>query len=261
MATAPEIFNHNLETIERLYPRVRPKAGYQQSLTLLREAKRLEPRSRTKSGLMVGLGEEMHEVQQLLTDLRAHDVEIVTIGQYLRPVPQAPPPGALLDARRVRGAQTVRAGARVQPRGERAAGAQLVPRARTGGGGPRGVTSASLEYLWLGQLPYGDAWALQRHLAAARARGAIEDVLLLVEHPPVYTMGRNGSAAHVPAGPEHLRSLGAEYVEVDRGGSVTFHGTASWSPIPSSPSPASFRSPPTPGTVTSSPTSGRSRRR
>jgi lipoic acid synthetase len=64
---------------------VRPKAGYQQSLTLLQEAKRLEPRSRTKSGLMVGLGEEMDEVKQLLTDLRAHDVEIVTIGQYLRP--------------------------------------------------------------------------------------------------------------------------------------------------------------------------------
>jgi lipoic acid synthetase len=85
MATVPEIFNHNLETISRLYARVRPKAGYQQSLTLLKDAKRLEPRSRTKSGLMVGLGEEMDEVKQLLRDLRAHDVEIVTIGQYLRP--------------------------------------------------------------------------------------------------------------------------------------------------------------------------------
>ncbi|MEO8898672.1 MAG: lipoyl synthase [Candidatus Dormibacter sp.] len=85
MATVPEIFNHNLETIARLYARVRPKAGYQQSLTLLKQAKRLEPRSRTKSGLMVGLGEEMEEVKQLLTDLRSHDVEIITIGQYLRP--------------------------------------------------------------------------------------------------------------------------------------------------------------------------------
>jgi lipoic acid synthetase len=85
MAARPEIFNHNLETIARLYRRVRPKAGYQQSLTLLKEAKRLEPRSRTKSGLMVGLGEAMDEVKVLLADLRAHDVEIVTIGQYLRP--------------------------------------------------------------------------------------------------------------------------------------------------------------------------------
>ncbi len=85
MEAQPEIFNHNLETIERLYRRVRPKAGYQQSLNLLREAKRIQPRSRTKSGLMIGLGEEMDEVKVLLTDLREHDVEIVTIGQYLRP--------------------------------------------------------------------------------------------------------------------------------------------------------------------------------
>ncbi len=86
------------------------------------------------------------------------------------------------------------------------------------------MTADALEYLWLGRVPYADAWALQRHLAAARARGAIEDVVLLVEHAPVYTMGRNGSPAHVPSGAEHLLALGAEYVDVDRGGSVTFHG-------------------------------------
>lgn len=83
---------------------------------------------------------------------------------------------------------------------------------------------ATLEYLWLGRVRYGNAWALQRHLAAARARGDIDDLLLLVEHPPVYTMGRTGSPDHVPRGAGHLTSLGAEYVEVDRGGSVTFHG-------------------------------------
>ncbi len=86
------------------------------------------------------------------------------------------------------------------------------------------MTPAALEYLWLGRVGYRDAWALQRHLAAARARGDIEDIVVLVEHAPVYTMGRNGSPAHVPRGVEHLRSLGAEYIEVDRGGSVTFHG-------------------------------------
>jgi lipoate-protein ligase B len=83
---------------------------------------------------------------------------------------------------------------------------------------------AILEHLWLGRVPYGDAWALQRRLAAARARGEIDDLLLLVEHPPVYTMGRNGSPDHVPSGVDHLRRRGAEYLEVDRGGSVTFHG-------------------------------------
>jgi len=81
----PEIFNHNVETIGRLYRRVRPKADLTRSLELLRAAKRVSARSRTKSGLMVGLGEKMAEVKDLLRDMRAHDVEIVTIGQYLRP--------------------------------------------------------------------------------------------------------------------------------------------------------------------------------
>jgi lipoyl synthase len=85
MAESPEIFNHNVETVPRLYRRVRPKADYQQSLGLLRAAKRIEPRSRTKSGFMVGLGESMEECRALLRDMRAHDIEIITIGQYLRP--------------------------------------------------------------------------------------------------------------------------------------------------------------------------------
>ena len=85
MAQVPEIFNHNVETVGRLYRRVRPKADLLQSLRLLRDAKRLEPRSATKSGLMVGLGETLEEVHELLTLMREHDVEVVTIGQYLRP--------------------------------------------------------------------------------------------------------------------------------------------------------------------------------
>ncbi len=83
---------------------------------------------------------------------------------------------------------------------------------------------ATLEHLWLGSVPYRDAWALQQHLARARARGEIGDLLILLEHPPVYTMGRTGSPEHVPSGAAHLVELGAEYLEVDRGGSVTFHG-------------------------------------
>jgi lipoic acid synthetase len=85
MAEKPEIFNHNVETIGRLYRRVRPKSELKRSLELLRVAKQVEPRSRTKSGLMVGLGEEMPEVKELLDQMREHDIEIITIGQYLRP--------------------------------------------------------------------------------------------------------------------------------------------------------------------------------
>jgi len=81
----PQVFNHNIETVPRLFPRVRPRSQYGRSLGVLRVAKRLMPDVATKSGLMVGLGESEEEVQAVLRDLRAHDVELVTIGQYLRP--------------------------------------------------------------------------------------------------------------------------------------------------------------------------------
>jgi lipoate-protein ligase B len=81
-----------------------------------------------------------------------------------------------------------------------------------------------LRSVWLGMLAYDVAWALQRHLAALRRDGAVDDCVVLLEHPPVFTMGRNGKPSHVPGGPDRLRALGAEYLEVDRGGSVTFHG-------------------------------------
>lgn len=83
---------------------------------------------------------------------------------------------------------------------------------------------APLRWAWLGTVPYAEAFALQRSLAARRAAEDIDDVLLLLEHPPVYTMGRNGEARHRRGPPERLRGLGADYVEVDRGGSITFHG-------------------------------------
>ena len=81
-----------------------------------------------------------------------------------------------------------------------------------------------LAAVWLGRIEYGPAWELQRRLAAERRAGAIEDCVLLLEHPPVFTLGRNTRAEHVPGGTERLRRLGAECWEVDRGGSVTFHG-------------------------------------
>ncbi len=81
----PDTYNHNVETVPRLYRRVRPQAVYQQSLEVLQEAHRYAPQTLTKSGLMVGLGETIVEVKQLLEDLRTYDVDVVTIGQYLQP--------------------------------------------------------------------------------------------------------------------------------------------------------------------------------
>ena len=81
----PDVFNHNLETVPRLYPTIRPGARYFTSLELLHRVKRLDPAMFTKSGMMVGLGEGREEVHQVMDDLRAADVDFLTLGQYLQP--------------------------------------------------------------------------------------------------------------------------------------------------------------------------------
>jgi lipoyl synthase len=81
----PDVFNHNLESIPRLYKKIRPGADYQASLTLIKKFKQQNNSVPTKSGLMLGLGETIEEVKQVLQDLRKHDCDMVTIGQYLQP--------------------------------------------------------------------------------------------------------------------------------------------------------------------------------
>lgn len=83
--TPPDVFNHNLETVPRLYKQVRPGADYQWSLDLLQAYKAKCPEVTTKSGLMLGLGETNDEVKEVLRDLKAHDVDMITLGQYLQP--------------------------------------------------------------------------------------------------------------------------------------------------------------------------------
>ncbi|MFL6566100.1 MAG: lipoyl synthase, partial [Burkholderiales bacterium] len=84
-AAPPDVLNHNLETVPRLYRKARPGGDYGHSLRLLQAFKRLHPTLPTKSGLMVGLGESDEEILQVMRDLRAHDVDMLTIGQYLQP--------------------------------------------------------------------------------------------------------------------------------------------------------------------------------
>jgi lipoic acid synthetase len=91
IAAQPDVLNHNLETVPRLYAEVRPGARYFHSLRLLDQAKRLAPSGFTKSGIMVGLGEERVEVLQVMDDLRAAQVDFLTIGQYLQPTPKHHP--------------------------------------------------------------------------------------------------------------------------------------------------------------------------
>ena len=85
VSARPDVFNHNLETVPRLYRRVRPGASYHHSIALLGRAKELDPSIFTKSGIMVGLGETPEEVRAVMDDLRAADVDFLTMGQYLRP--------------------------------------------------------------------------------------------------------------------------------------------------------------------------------
>ena len=84
----PDVFNHNLETVPRLYPTIRPGARYFRSLRLLQRVKEVDPTIFTKSGLMVGLGETREEIAQVMDDMRAADIDFITIGQYLQPTPK-----------------------------------------------------------------------------------------------------------------------------------------------------------------------------
>jgi lipoic acid synthetase len=91
LATRPDILGHNVETVPRLYPQVRQGADYHRSLTLLAKTKEITPAVITKSGLMLGLGENAREVQGVLRDLRKAGCDMVTLGQYLSPSPRHPP--------------------------------------------------------------------------------------------------------------------------------------------------------------------------
>jgi lipoic acid synthetase len=88
VAARPDVFNHNLETVPGLYPEVRPGARYFHSLRLLQRVKERDPAMFTKSGIMVGLGEDRQAVLQVMDDMRAADVDFLTIGQYLQPTPK-----------------------------------------------------------------------------------------------------------------------------------------------------------------------------
>ncbi|MEM8631884.1 MAG: lipoyl synthase [Pseudomonadota bacterium] len=88
VAAKPDVFNHNLETVPGLYPEVRPGARYFHSLRILQQVKEMDPSMFTKSGIMVGLGEDRQGVLQVMDDMRAADIDFLTIGQYLQPTPK-----------------------------------------------------------------------------------------------------------------------------------------------------------------------------
>ena len=136
----PHVFNHNMETVPRLYARVRPQADYRQSLDVLAFARRRGGADvLTKSGFMVGLGETGDEVRALLRDLRAAGTDVATIGQYLQPTRRNLPVAAYIEPRAVRRVSRLRALARLQDGVQRTAGAQFVHGGHGERGSPTGV--------------------------------------------------------------------------------------------------------------------------
>ena len=129
----PDVLNHNIETVPRLYRVARPGGRYERALELLDRAGRYAPDIPRKSGLMVGLGETWDEIVQVLRELRRSSCGILTIGQYPPTLPRQPADGSVLHAGGVRRAEADRARPRLRPRRVRAARAQLLSRARTGG--------------------------------------------------------------------------------------------------------------------------------
>lgn len=91
VAAKPDVFNHNIETVPGLYPKIRPGARYFHSLRLLQQVKEIDPTIFTKSGIMVGIGEEKQQVLQVMDDFRSADIDFITIGQYLQPTPRHAP--------------------------------------------------------------------------------------------------------------------------------------------------------------------------
>ena len=129
MDARPHIFNHNLETVERLTPLVRSRAKYQRSLTVLKKAKEMvSGHVATKSGLMLGLGEREEELYQAMDDLLAHDVTVLTLGQYLRPTPKHLPVVEYIHPGQIRGIQARRFGKRLPSLRLRPARPILLPR-------------------------------------------------------------------------------------------------------------------------------------
>ncbi len=131
------MFNHNVETVPDLYRNVRPGADYQWSLTLLKKFKAQHPEVATKSGIMLGLGEDLEQVQATLRDLRAHDVDMITIGQYLQPSAHHHPVLRYWTPEEFKALEDYGLRPGLQPRRFRPAGPLVLPRRPLGDGSRR----------------------------------------------------------------------------------------------------------------------------
>jgi lipoic acid synthetase len=231
-----EVFAQNVETVKRLTHPVRDaRASYEQTLAVLAHAKKHKPSVLTKTSLMLGLGETDEEIAQTMDDLRAANVDLLTLGQYLRPtvhhleVQRFVTPAEFDQYREwalAKGFRECVAGPLVRSsyRAEQAlAGnnAGLVnaengvrPHLLAKGAGlPATVPTVK----WLGSVDYEPTWREMQRITDTRD-GNTPDEIWLLEHPPVFTLGLNADAGHV------LAAGDIPVIKIDRGGQVTYHG-------------------------------------
>ncbi len=250
-----EVFAQNVETVRRLTHPVRdPRAGYEQTLAVLAHAKKFKPSVLTKTSLMLGLGETDEEIAQTMDDLRAIDVDLLTLGQYLRPTVNHLPvqrfvTPAQFDQYRewalAKGFRECVAGPLVRSsyRAEQALNGNNAG-LKNGGAwsgekgtdlfsGPRpemepavaGPENRSVPFSpdqaplvkYLGRVDYEPTWREMQRITDTRDAHTPDEIWLL-EHPPVFTLGLNADAGHV------LAAGDIPVVKIDRGGQVTYHG-------------------------------------
>jgi lipoic acid synthetase len=216
-----DVFAQNVETVKRLTHPVRdPRAGYEQTLSVLAHAKQYKQAVLTKTSLMLGLGETDEEIAQCMDDLRAANVDLLTLGQYLRPTMHHLPvqrfvtPAEFDQYRQwalAKGFRECVSGPLVRSsyRAEQAV-LGLTPTKEN-------APEAGPSVKWLGRVEYVPTWREMQRITDTRDEHTPDEIWLL-EHPPVFTQGLNGDPSHV------LAAGDIPVVQIDRGGQVTYHG-------------------------------------
>src|SRR6187399_2903676 len=228
-----EVFAQNVETVKRLTHPVRDaRASYEQTLAVLEHAKKYKPEVLTKTSLMLGLGETDEEIAQTMDDLRSVNVDLLTLGQYLRPtvhhleVQRFVTPAEFDQYREwalAKGFRECVAGPLVRSsyRAEQALvgnNAGIKNGAFPGAAPHDGnVAEAAPSVKWLGKVDYEPTWREMQRITDTRDEHTPDEIWLL-EHPPVFTLGLNADASHV------LAAGDIPVVKIDRGGQVTYHG-------------------------------------
>lgn len=212
---SPDVFAHNVETVERLTKKVRdPRAGYRQSLNVLGLVKTFDPSMKTKSSIMLGLGEEASEIEATLNDLRSVGCDVVTFGQYLQPTPRHLPVVRYLTPAEFKSWQSV---------AERmgflyvASGPMVRSSYRAGEFFMKAMVEKSIHIEHWGLIDYEEALGRQLKYADEIKLKTRRSTLVFCSHPPVVTAGRKTTE-------RDLGTWSGPVVEVSRGGSVTYHG-------------------------------------